>query len=92
MECWAQDQATYLQIFFSSIGLEELDRDAVQRFLERERLVRFLSDDRYAAGQRVSDASGNRMWELNVVIGDEEEKYAESDVALRPHPHREREH
>jgi len=86
IECWAQDQVTYLQCFFSSVGLEELDRSELQQFLERERLIRFVSDKRFASGRLTSDASENSMWEVNVVIGDEDELYAESDVSLKPYP------
>jgi hypothetical protein len=86
IECWAQDQVTYLQCFFSSVGLEKLDRSELQQFLERERVIRFVSDKRFASGRLTSDASNNAMWEVNVVIGDEDELYAESDVPLKPYP------
>ena len=33
-----------------------------------------------------TDVSGNLMWEVNIVIGDEDELYAESDVPLNPYP------
>jgi len=86
IECWAQDQITYLQCFFSSVGLEELDQSDLQQFLERECLIVFVSDKRFASGRLTSDASENSMWEVNVVIGDEDELYAESDVPLKPYP------
>jgi hypothetical protein len=86
IERWAQDQVTYLQCFFSSVGLEELDRSELQQFLERERFIRFVSGKRFASGRLTSDASENSMWEVNVVVGDEDELYAESDVPLKPYP------
>jgi hypothetical protein len=79
---------TYLQCFFSSVGLEDLDRDELQRYLEREGLVRFESanaEKRYASGRLTSDDGGNPIWEVNIVIGDEDERYAES-VPLKPYP------
>jgi hypothetical protein len=76
---------TYLQVFFSSLGLEDFDRDRLHQFLEHERLVRFISDKRFAGGRLGTDASGNSIWEVNIVIGDEEELYAESDVRLSPY-------
>jgi len=51
--------------------------------LEREGLLRFVSDKRYASGRLASDVAGNPMWEVNIVIGDEDELYAESDVPLK---------
>jgi hypothetical protein len=86
IECWAQDQVTYLQCFFSALGLEEIGRGELQRLLERARLIRFVSDKRLASGRLTSDASENPIWEVNVVIGDEDELYARSDVPLQPYP------
>ena len=86
VEMWAQDQVSYLQCFFSAVGLEDLDRRELQQFLERECLIRFRSDKRYAGGHLITDASGNRMWEVSVVIGDEAERYVDCDFVLKPYP------
>src|SRR5262245_11881335 len=86
VEMWAKDQVSYMQCFFSAVGLEDLGRRELQQFLERECLVRFRSDKRDAGGHLITDASGHRMWEVNVVIGDEDERYADCDFALKPYP------
>src|SRR5215471_61940 len=83
IECWCQDQTTYVQAFFSSTGLEDLDRNELQRYLEREGLVRFVSAERYASGRLMSDDGGHSIWEINVVVADEVERYAEIDVPLQ---------
>jgi hypothetical protein len=85
MELWAQDQTTFIQCFFSAIGLEELDRGQLQGLLEREGLVRFVSEKRFAGGRLITDRSGNRMWEINIVVGDDE-FCAESDVSFTRYP------
>src|SRR5262245_65125562 len=86
VEMWAQDQASYMQCFFSAVGLEHLGRRELQQFLERECLIRFRSDKRYAGGHLITYASGHRMWEVSVVIGDEDECYVDYDFALKPYP------
>src|SRR5215467_13908088 len=86
VEMWAQDQVSYLQCFFSAVGLEDLDRRELQQFLERECLIRFRSDKRYAGGHLITDASGNRMWEVNVVIGDDHDRHVDYDFDLKPYP------
>jgi hypothetical protein len=86
MELWAMDQTTFFQGFFSAIGLEELDRGQLQELLEREGLVRFVSEKRFAGGRLITDRSGNRMWEINIVVDDEDEFYAESGVSFARYP------
>ena len=34
------------------------------------------------SASKIKDASGNKMWSVNVVIGDEEETYAEDAFPL----------
>jgi len=70
VEMWAQVQVSYLNCFFSAVGLEHLGRRELQQFLERESLIRFRSEKRYVGGRLMTDASGNQMCDVNVVIGD----------------------
>src|SRR5262245_55424157 len=85
VEMWAQDRISYMKCFFSALGLEHLGGSELQQFLERECLVRFRSDKRYAGGRLMIDASGNQMWEVNVVIGDEDDLYVDCDFRLKPY-------
>ena len=41
-EMWAQDQVSMLTVFFSTIGLEALDVEAMKRFVEQEGLASYL--------------------------------------------------
>ena len=87
LECWAQDQVTHLQMFFSRRGLEHLDRAGIQDLLEREHLVRFASlDKRYASGKPWRDPKGQDIWSIAVVVGDEDETYLSESPALTPYP------
>ena len=40
-EMWAQDQISMLTIFFSALNMDEMDEDAVQKFVQEEGLVSF---------------------------------------------------
>jgi hypothetical protein len=82
-ECWAQDQATYLTFFFSVVGLEECDELAVSELLAAEGLVRFASDKRPMTLKPFRDASGNDLWSVTFLVGDEGELFVAGGVPLR---------
>lgn len=84
-ECWCQDQLTCVTFFVSSVGLEHLDRTGIQKLLEREQLVHFLSDERYASARPLVDPSGNPMLSINVVVGDDEETFTSGGPILIPY-------
>jgi hypothetical protein len=83
LEWWAEDQVTYLQCLFSTLGLEKMEDPELSRLLESEGIARFRSAKRYITSQTISDASGNEMWSVNIVLGDEDETYIDCDVPLR---------
>ena len=86
MECWAEEQLTCLTVFCSSIGLEPASDSGFPELLEAEGLVRYLLPEQYysAPAKRFTDASGNSMWSINVVVGDDESVFAET-LPLRPY-------
>ena len=81
MEYWCQDGLSIVTFFLSTIDLDLDDPSSMRTFLEGEGLVRFLTPDCTPAGGRWADSAGSEMWSLNVVIGDEDNLYA--DVAPR---------
>lgn len=84
VECWAEDQVTSLTFFFSTSGLEGLTNPQFAELLEREGLVRYRSGGRRSAyAMPLSDPSGNSLWSVNVVIGDDEETFVDDSVSLR---------
>jgi hypothetical protein len=85
VECWAEDQATSLTYFFSTAGLETLNDVQCVELLEREGLVRWLTGFRSASAMPFTDAAGNSMWSVNLVVGDDETVYIEDRNALRPY-------
>lgn len=85
-EMWAQDQISMLTIFFSTAGLEDLDPEAMKRFVEEEGLVSFRKT---AASRctavRVIDDAGSPVWSVNVVVGDQDETYLDGSVPIFPY-------
>lgn len=77
VEYWCQDQVSMLTYFFSTKGMQNASDDDFVKLLEREGLLKFKSDDkRFVTGKTLLDSSGNEMWSVNVVIGDEEGTFA----------------
>ena len=82
-EMWAQNQVSMLTIFFSAIGLEELDEEAVKAFVQKEGLVSFRNQgQKYCAADIYFDDVGNRLWSVNIVVGDEDETYVEDSIPI----------
>ncbi|HWE41977.1 MAG TPA: hypothetical protein VG432_05690 [Gemmatimonadaceae bacterium] len=84
-ECWAEDGVTSLTFFLSTIGIEKLTDAEFAALLEAEGLLRFTGIARYVAARPLTDPSGNEMWSVNVVVGDDEDTFVEDRVALRPY-------
>jgi hypothetical protein len=85
-EAWCQDQVTFLTFFFSSLGLgRATDADLAAR-LTAEDLVTFVDEDGQVEGRRAKDDAGQRVWEVVVVVGDDDELYVSSSPKLRPYP------
>ena len=82
-ECWAEDGVTSLALFFSTIGLEQLTDPEFAALLEAEGLMQFTGERRFVAAAPFTDASGNAMWSVNVVVGDDEETFVIDQIKLR---------
>lgn len=89
-ECWAEDGMTSLTLFFSTKGIERFTDAEFAALLEAEGLIQFIGERRYVAAAPFTDASGNAMWSVTVVVGDDEDTYVVDQVALRRYPERAR--
>ncbi len=70
IECWAQDQITCVTVFMSTEGLENCNNAQFVELLEREHIVWWKDGARKSAhAMPLTDASGNPIWSVNVVIG-----------------------
>jgi hypothetical protein len=82
-ECWVEEGMTCLTFFFSTHGLETYSNAQFAELLEREGLVSILDRKARPFAMPVSDASGNDMWSLTIVVGIEEDTYIEDNIPLR---------
>lgn len=85
-ECWAEDGMTSVALFLSTIGLESSTDADFAALLETEGLVQFTGERRYVAAAPFTDSSGNEMWSVNVVVGDDEETFVIDQLQLRKYP------
>jgi hypothetical protein len=85
-EMWAQDQVSMLTVFFSSIGLDDPDAEAMKRFVEQEGLISFRSGGpSYCSAALFIDDGGNQVWSVNIVVGDENQTYIDNSVPIFPY-------
>lgn len=82
-ELWAQDQVTSVVMFFSRRNLEGLTDETAANILEREGLVSFRR--RYCGLRPWTDASGNAMWSVNLLVGDSDETFLTDKFAFQPY-------
>jgi hypothetical protein len=84
-EYWCQDQISMVTFFLSAIGLENATNEDFNRLLETENLNKFKPGRSYVEARRFTDPSGNALWSINVMVGDDENTYVESGVPLNPY-------
>lgn len=82
-ECWAQDQITMLTFFFSTNGKEHWNDERIAELLVAEGLLNFLSDEKFVRAMPMTDDAGNDMWSVNIVVGDDDNTFANGPVGLR---------
>ncbi len=78
-----------LTYFFSTRGLETYVNEQFASLLEAEGLIRFLDERHRISAMPVTDAAGNDMWSVNVVVGDEDATYVSDNTKRRSYRHRE---
>ena len=82
-ELWAQDQSTCVVVFFSRRNLDGLTDETAANILESDGLVTFRK--RLCSVAPWTDAAGNEMWSVNLVVGDEDESYLADTFAFQPY-------
>ena len=85
-ETWAQDGVTMLTIYFSNVGIEELDNDALCKFIQAEDLVAFVDDDpKHINARKWTNDEGNEFWSVNILIGYDEHTFLSGSVPVFPY-------
>src|SRR3989442_11940766 len=84
--CWTQDQITNVTVFLSTEGLENASNEQLADLLQRERVVGFKPGvEPSAYAMPLTDAGGNSLWSINIVIGVDDEPARADSVPLRPY-------
>ena len=74
-----------LTFFFSTNGLETASQSQLVDLLEKEGLIEFTSEESYVGAMPITDGSGNDMWSVSIVVGDDDNLYVKDRVKLRPY-------
>jgi hypothetical protein len=86
VEAWAQDQVTSVSIFLPTAGIENMSNDQFVDLLEREELIAWEPGARKSAYARpLMDSSGAPIWSVNVVIGADDQLFANDAFRLLPY-------
>lgn len=83
LECWTTEGITMLTFFVPRDGLEEATGDELRDLLVDNGLLSFRTDRPYVSAGRWTNDEGREMWSINVILGDQEEMFADSPVPLQ---------
>jgi hypothetical protein len=82
-ESWSANQVKYLTYYFPSIDIKDFSTIDLKQYLKSVHKIEF-DDDNFQVGgyagtnisaKRMLDASGNPIWEVTIVFGDEKKTY-----------------
>ena len=90
-ECWAAYQMTFLTFLMPTSGIENATNEDLKLLLESEGLVTFDDDAFNSSGfgktnvssTKKLDASDNKVWEITVIVGDEDGTYIKKNIPLK---------
>ncbi len=91
IECWYSSGFTYLTHYVSVIGIENVTALDLKRLLVAEGVVAFDDGTYRSSGfqginlsaDKIVDPSGNEMWRMTVIVGDENGTYVRDGVPLQ---------
>ena len=86
VELWTKNKVLTLTFFMSTIGIENCSDTQFADLLEREQLIACRPGaSRLVFAMPLTDASGNSVWSVSVLIGAVEAPLADVLVATRPY-------
>jgi hypothetical protein len=65
--------------------MKDFDDNAMQAFVENERLVSFKGERRYCASAKWLDDAGIEFWSVNIVVGDDENTFINQSFPIFPY-------
>jgi hypothetical protein len=81
-EYWCEDGVSCLTFFMSTLGIENASKEYFENLLTKDNLINFYCEERYIGLGKFIDDSGNEMWSVNVILADDENLFASSELAL----------
>ena len=91
MEYWFEVNVSHLSYYMPTIGIEDCSPEDLKEILISEGLVSF-NDEKFlsegfsginASSNKITDASGNELWEIVVILQDEDGNYVKPHVPLK---------
>jgi len=91
VECWFEQSITYLSFLMPTLGIEDADNTMLKALLISEGLVEFYDEKFIASGfsgdnvdaHKENDSSGNRIWVITIIVGDEDGTYIGDHFPLK---------
>lgn len=87
-ELWTQEGYDWFGVYFCATGMEGVTEAAMADMLEREGLVTFEPGKREVYASMLLDPKGNRIWEVTMILADEDTGYIRTRIALSPYKQR----
>jgi hypothetical protein len=96
VEAWASMQISFITCYFSAVGIENYSNSDLKEYLTSEHVIEF-KDEEFALsgfrginvdGRKRLDASSNEMWEVTVIVGDEDCTYIDRSPRLQTYKRR----
>src|ERR1700686_479046 len=85
-ECWAQSGISTLTVFFSTVRIANLEQEQIKALIVSEGLAAFRPGaPERCHSRKVADDSGNEVWSVNIVIGDEDSTFLAGSVPIFPY-------
>lgn len=90
-EFWAASQTSCLTYYFSSIDMEDMSPSDLKEYLKSEHSLEFLDETFHSCGykgdnieaKKSIDASGNKIWEVTIIVGDDDGTYIRENSNYR---------
>jgi hypothetical protein len=91
VEAWASMQMTFVTCYFSTVGIEDYSSNDLKEYLQS--VIEFKDEEYTSSGfrginadaRKRFDASGNGMWEVVIIAGDEDRTYIGHSPRLQPY-------
>ncbi|NCD08717.1 MAG: hypothetical protein EOL98_04695 [Negativicutes bacterium] len=82
VECWAIDDVKMATIYFSDRNIKKATKEELIKYLEDEKLLRWLQKRKNLQCRHVKDDVDISMWAVNIKLCDARGKYAEINGEL----------